>query len=191
LEAEKARYENAQCITCAAHLDQEQTGWLPTSANINALPDPIRGYIHDLETRADPAGELVLARDAIRQLQALTQEQTGWQCGARAKTDPPQDCGWPTCGCDPYAQKVLDAISEQTGWREMLKRLVMAWDTDDDMEFLAATFASRKALGLKLADAEEEATDQEVLLANGYDANGNPAPPLPVETLRQENGQPS
>lgn len=31
--------------------------WLPTPANINALPDPIRRYIHHLETRADPAGD--------------------------------------------------------------------------------------------------------------------------------------
>lgn len=30
--------------------------WLPTADNINALPDPLRRYIHDLETMADPAG---------------------------------------------------------------------------------------------------------------------------------------
>ncbi len=49
------------------------SGWLPTAENINALPGPIRGYICDLETRADPAGEvreLVVARDTIRQLEA-------------------------------------------------------------------------------------------------------------------------
>lgn len=48
------------------------TDWTPTSANINALPDAIRGYIHDLETRADPAHEIReiwLLRD---QLSALT-----------------------------------------------------------------------------------------------------------------------
>ncbi len=32
--------------------------WKPTSANINALPDPLRRYIHDLETRCDPAGDI-------------------------------------------------------------------------------------------------------------------------------------
>lgn len=30
--------------------------WQPTAANINALPDPLRRFIHDLETMADPAG---------------------------------------------------------------------------------------------------------------------------------------
>lgn len=29
-----------------------------------------------------------------------------------ASRDPAgQECGWPTCGCDPYAQKVLDAVA--------------------------------------------------------------------------------
>jgi hypothetical protein len=30
--------------------------WVPTAAAINALPLPLRRYIHDLETMADPAG---------------------------------------------------------------------------------------------------------------------------------------
>ena len=31
---------------------------------------------------------------------------------AVGKTDPPQDCDWPFCGCDPYATKVLDVLEE-------------------------------------------------------------------------------
>lgn len=30
--------------------------WTPTPANINALPEPLRAYIHDLSTNCDPAG---------------------------------------------------------------------------------------------------------------------------------------
>lgn len=30
--------------------------WLPTSENINALPLPLRRYIMELQTNADPAG---------------------------------------------------------------------------------------------------------------------------------------
>src|SRR5215470_1146963 len=30
-------------------------GWLPTAENVNALPEGIRRYIHDLERRYDPA----------------------------------------------------------------------------------------------------------------------------------------
>lgn len=35
-------------------------------------------------------------------------------CKVRAAglTDPPQDCDWPFCGCDPYADKVLEAVME-------------------------------------------------------------------------------
>jgi hypothetical protein len=33
-------------------------GWLPDPEHCNALPQPLRDYIHDLETRADPAGDV-------------------------------------------------------------------------------------------------------------------------------------
>jgi hypothetical protein len=39
-----------------------------------------------------------------------------WKCKARAGAfDPPVDCDWPTCGCDPLAEKVIDALRE-SGW---------------------------------------------------------------------------
>lgn len=49
------------------------SNWLPTAAVINALPDPVRRYIHELETRADPAGETrerLLLKDENAQLRA-------------------------------------------------------------------------------------------------------------------------
>jgi hypothetical protein len=30
--------------------------WKPTAENINALPEPLRRYIHDIETNCDPQG---------------------------------------------------------------------------------------------------------------------------------------
>ena len=51
--------------------DRKYDGWTPTAENINALPDPIRDYIHRLEARFDPAGEvreLVLLRDQMAML---------------------------------------------------------------------------------------------------------------------------
>lgn len=42
----------------------------------------------------------------------ITPSEDKWPCSARAKTDPPQDCDWPLCGCDPQAQKVIDALQE-------------------------------------------------------------------------------
>jgi|SRR5580693_1235653 hypothetical protein len=35
-----------------------------------------------------------------------------WKCRARPTADPPQDCDWPVCGCDPYADKVIGALEE-------------------------------------------------------------------------------
>jgi len=46
-------------------------GWLPTTENVNALPDPLRRYIHDLETRCDPSGEVLEAYGMRQQISAL------------------------------------------------------------------------------------------------------------------------
>lgn len=38
-----------------------------------------------------------------------------WKCKARAANmgaNDPQDCDWPVCGCDPYADKVIAALQE-------------------------------------------------------------------------------
>ena len=44
----------------------------PTSDEINALPENIRLWVHDLETRCDPSGELrelMQGRETIRELE--------------------------------------------------------------------------------------------------------------------------
>jgi len=40
-----------------------------------------------------------------------------WRCKAHGRfvVDPPQDCDWPFCGCDPHAEKVIEALQE-CGW---------------------------------------------------------------------------
>ena len=56
------------------------TAFTPTPANINALPEPIRRYIHDIETRCDPAGDvaaLTLTKDQNRQLEQCVPECEG------------------------------------------------------------------------------------------------------------------
>jgi hypothetical protein len=45
--------------------------WLPTPENINRLPEPLRKFIHDIETKCDPGGDaqnLILAKDTIEGL---------------------------------------------------------------------------------------------------------------------------
>jgi hypothetical protein len=56
--------------------------WKPDAAHINALPEPVRKFIHDLATRADPAGdvqEIAALRDQyaalIKKIAELKSEQ--------------------------------------------------------------------------------------------------------------------
>ena len=63
--------------------------WTPTPANINALPFPLRRYIHDLSTVCDPAGD-------VRKLFQLKQENKmlRWECerlaGIQKVSEPPR-----------------------------------------------------------------------------------------------------
>jgi hypothetical protein len=51
--------------------------WTPTAANINALPLPLRRYIMELETHADPAGtiqENYELRAQVRAVEAMVEK---------------------------------------------------------------------------------------------------------------------
>lgn len=46
--------------------------WMPTDANVNALPQPLQDYIHKLVTHMDPALTLqqnAVLRDQVAELQ--------------------------------------------------------------------------------------------------------------------------
>ena len=52
--------------------------WLPTPENINALPEPVRKFIHDLETNTDPAHivrENILIKDTCKLLLSKLEEK--------------------------------------------------------------------------------------------------------------------
>jgi len=52
--------------------------WLPTPENINALPEPVRKYIRDIETNIDPQGmvrENVLIKDTCKALVLKLEEK--------------------------------------------------------------------------------------------------------------------
>ena len=55
------------------------------------------------------------ARAAIAAYEAAL--STKWICAARNSTLPePIDCNWPLCGCDPGANKVVEALQD-CGWQ--------------------------------------------------------------------------
>lgn len=54
--------------------------WLPTPENINALPEPVRKFIYDLETNTDPAHivrENILIKDTCKALMIKLEEKSG------------------------------------------------------------------------------------------------------------------
>jgi hypothetical protein len=69
---------------------QRLTGILPegppmTSDEINALPERVRRYIHDLEARADPAGDVAALAAARENLAAMTELRAlAWDEGYEA-----------------------------------------------------------------------------------------------------------
>ncbi len=66
-------------------------GWLPTAENINALPEPVRNYIADMQTNADPpsmVADNIILRDTIKTLEKMLEElpeTTEAWAGAKAK----------------------------------------------------------------------------------------------------------
>lgn len=52
--------------------------WLPTPENISVLPEPVRKFIHDIETNADPAHivrENILIKDTCKLLVIKLEEK--------------------------------------------------------------------------------------------------------------------
>lgn len=56
-------------------MSEINSSWTPTVENINNLPEPVRCYIHDLETNCDPARNLVEIEGLRQQRDALLAER--------------------------------------------------------------------------------------------------------------------
>jgi hypothetical protein len=88
--------------------------FVPDAEHINALPEPVRRYIRDLETRADPAGdvaELALLKENNAALWKRVQELEAKVNGLRG------DPGAPTPDLAGELQRIYDSeINMQIGW---------------------------------------------------------------------------
>lgn len=94
---ERSEWNQGVREICDARFSLQE--WQPTSENINALPETLRRYIHDLETRCDPAGDvaqlsltkdqnrsiIVMFSEAEEALKALERERNQWKQLALAK----------------------------------------------------------------------------------------------------------
>lgn len=53
--------------------------------------------------------------DALRTQRPAASGEGAWKCGADRSGvggNHPSDCNWPVCGCDPHANKVIEALEE-------------------------------------------------------------------------------
>jgi hypothetical protein len=60
-------------------------------------------------SRREFTTDIILRR---RSAPMADRQPSGWKCKANPTADLPQDCDWPWCGCDPAADKVIEAIQE-------------------------------------------------------------------------------
>ena len=71
---------------------------------------------------------------------ALVAAAQPWKCRAQPTADPPQDCNFPFCGCDPGAEKVIDTLLE-CGWVDQDEHLRLVAAAQDRTLLEAAEFA--------------------------------------------------
>ncbi len=77
--------------------------WIDSNDN----PPEARCYIEE----AFPT----LMAEVKNALAADKYERFHWRCKANPCADPPQDCDWPNCGCDPKMEGIMRSLIE-AGW---------------------------------------------------------------------------
>lgn len=75
---------------------------------LQAAPETVR----DQDTAEPATGWNDRVRLATPPEWRLGTPMNEWKCKAQRTADPPQDCDWPFCCCDPHAQRVFEGIQE-------------------------------------------------------------------------------
>lgn len=168
-----------------------------TAEEVNALPDKFRLYIHDLETRCDPAGDvrtITILRDLIAQLQAkiceLTDIVTRYETflnrkWARVTLPPPLPIVSPDFK---FVPKTLVGASESQKWMsgqiekriaETLHPQTMRISKDDlvkDRLFGDAPDSTDDMTGVGLGRSEEGIVDKDSLADDEFKLRGFVSP---------------
>lgn len=103
--------------------------WLPTAENVNALPEPIRRFVHELSTNADPAGtvrELAMLKDLAREL-AASNRMLRDQVAAVQAQGVPEHCD-PSCTGYELAAMVMSDCGHSTNNQRLLDRIAARLD---------------------------------------------------------------
>lgn len=94
--------------TLPAREDARPPREYPTSEEINVLPEPLRRYVHDLETRCDPAGEL-RERAALKEQVAVL---------IRQLREIASMLGWKDAQIDAPGFRLFESIQSRIAWLE-------------------------------------------------------------------------
>ena len=77
------------------------------------LPLEQQNYLDDLAHGLVTKGALAWVCGLVNKASGgAVSSEPAWKCKANPTADPPLDCDWPFCGCDPLADKVIEAIQE-------------------------------------------------------------------------------
>lgn len=84
------------------------------AAVANTIRQSTADVIEDQRRKTDRYGlALMMIREGCEDPRGFAAEMLkNWKCPARPTADPPEDCNWPICGCDPVANKVIEALEE-------------------------------------------------------------------------------
>lgn len=156
-------YEGGRCRNTAplpaAPAPTEQKTWLPTPENVNALPEGVRSYIHQLVANCDPAGNVaqnVLLRDQCDGLQVVYRKATAAlaevrECFIKAEVE-----GLSKALTDTQDEHLKDLVE---------RRLMHAYSFAD--EWHDAPHTIQPVAALPTNDAAEKAMDR--IKAAGFD----------------------
>lgn len=109
----------------------------PLNPNLVQQDDPLGLIVADCSMTDEGAANAAFIVRAWNSYEANSRPPA-WECSARKQSLPePADCSWPTCGCDPLADKVIAALEEQglaalasqprDGWRDVIKQPDERW----------------------------------------------------------------
>ncbi|MBL5978399.1 hypothetical protein JAO85_14005 [Comamonas sp. NyZ500] len=91
-------------------------GWTPTVENVNALPDPLRAYIHALETNADPSGMVrdnTILREQLAGLQIMFRKSQDALAATPAATESREELAHRLIGEVKTADAIATAICQR------------------------------------------------------------------------------
>lgn len=90
----------------------------------------------------------------------MSEHTANFTCKVRAAglTDPPQDCNWPFCGCDPYTDKVMEAVEDK--WDANQALIAELVETNADLMAALGRFLDVTGTHSKKVSGEDELTGE-------------------------------